>query len=276
MADYNSALTGKQIDERLAKVPQLEQVANQLSSDKLGKNDLSEWAKAATKPSYTASEVGADPSGTANVKVSQHNVATDSHNDIRLLISDINTRLNAFFDSDDATLDELSEIVAYIKSNKNLIDAVTTSKVSVADIVNNLTTNVANKPLSAAQGVVLKGLIDSLTTSLSNYQPKGDYALRSELPSVPVQSVNGKTGAVKLNASDVGARPNTWTPSASDVGARPSSWTPSAADITTALGYAPVKTSECINVTGIDKDGVRHEFIFYGYQETGGGSNEPT
>lgn len=36
-------------------------------------------------------------------------------------------------------------------------------------------------------------------------QPKGDYALKSELPTVPVKSVNGKTGAVVLNASDVGA-----------------------------------------------------------------------
>lgn len=39
-------------------------------------------------------------------------------------------------------------------------------------------------------------------------QPIGDYALRSEIPSVPdspVQSVNGKTGAVQLTAGDVGA-----------------------------------------------------------------------
>jgi hypothetical protein len=35
----------------------------------------------------------------------------------------------------------------------------------------------------------------------------------------PVTSVNGKTGAVKLNASDVGARPSNWMPSASDIGA---------------------------------------------------------
>lgn len=40
-------------------------------------------------------------------------------------------------------------------------------------------------------------------------QPEGDYALRSEIPSVPVKSVNGKTGAVSLSASDVGALPST-------------------------------------------------------------------
>ena len=128
------------------------------------------WAKEAQKPSYTASEVGADPSGTAASQVSAHNTGTDTHSDIRLLISGLTDRLNALADSDDTTLDQLSEIVAYIKSNRDLIDAVTTSKVSVTDIVNDLTTNAANKPLSAAQGVVLKALIDAITipTALPN------------------------------------------------------------------------------------------------------------
>lgn len=36
-------------------------------------------------------------------------------------------------------------------------------------------------------------------------QPAGNYALKSEIPTVPVQSVNGKTGAVELTAEDVGA-----------------------------------------------------------------------
>lgn len=121
------------------------------------------WAKEAQKPSYTASEVGADPSGTAVSQVAAHNTGADTHSDIRLLISGLTDRLNALADSDDTTLDQLSEVVAYIKSNRSLIEAITTSKVSVADIVNNLTTNVANKPLSAAQGVALKALIDAIS-----------------------------------------------------------------------------------------------------------------
>jgi hypothetical protein len=52
---------------------------------------------------------------------------------------------------------------------RELIDGVTTSKVNVADIVNNLTTNVENKPLSAAQGVALKDLIDVLQTALDEH-----------------------------------------------------------------------------------------------------------
>ncbi|MCI7020774.1 MAG: tyrosine-protein phosphatase [Clostridiales bacterium] len=130
-------------------------------------------------------DIGADPKGTAETAVSQHNTNTDAHNDIRLELKAINDKLTAFFDSDDQTLDELSEIVAYITSNKTMIEAITTSKVSVTDIIDNLTTNVSNKPLSAAQGVVLKGLIDTVSNSLANYQHKGDYALRSELPAVP-------------------------------------------------------------------------------------------
>lgn len=52
-----------------------------------------------------------------------HNTAVDSHSDIRLLIKDLTERLNALADSDDTTLDQLSEIVAYVKSNEGLITA---------------------------------------------------------------------------------------------------------------------------------------------------------
>lgn len=144
--------------------------------------DLGAWAKASEKPTYTAdevgarpstwtpsaSEVGADPAGTAAGTVSSHNTAEDAHEDIRLLIAGLTSRLNALADSDDTTLDQLSELVAYIKANRELIEQVTTGKVSVSDIIDNLTTNVSNKPLSAAQGVVLKGLIDTLQTAVNS------------------------------------------------------------------------------------------------------------
>lgn len=139
------------------------------------------WAKQPTKPAYTAKEVGAlpdtytppnqtaqqvgaDPAGTAASAVSQHNTDATAHNDLRLALQELANRINAALDSDDTTLDQMSEVVAYIKSNKSLIDAITSSKVSVADIVNDLVTNVANKPLSAAQGVALKQSIDELRT----------------------------------------------------------------------------------------------------------------
>lgn len=137
------------------------------------------WAKQPTKPVYTASEVGADSSGTASSIVSTHNSSTSAHNDIRDLIVGLTTRLNTLADSDDSTLDQLSEIVAYIKSNKSLIEEVTNKKVNVADIIDNLTTNNLKKPLSAAQGVVLKGLIDAITvpTKLSELTDDATHRL---------------------------------------------------------------------------------------------------
>ena len=109
---------------------------------------------------------------TSESKVAAHNTGTDTHSDIRLLIQGLTDRINAMADSDDTTLDQLSEVVAYIKSNRSLIEAITTSKVSVADIVDNLTTNASNKPLSAAQGVALKALIDGIVVPDKLPSPK--------------------------------------------------------------------------------------------------------
>lgn len=196
------------------------------------------WAKQSTKPTYSASEVGADKSGTAASAVSGHNTSADAHNDIRLLIEGLTTRLNSLANSDDTTLDQMAEVVAYIKDNRELIEQITTGKVNTTDIVNNLTTNVATKPLSAAQGVALKALIDAITvptkvsqltndkgylTSFTESDPtvpdwakaankptysKSEVGLgnvdnvkqysASNPPPYPVTSVNGKTGAVTV------------------------------------------------------------------------------
>ena len=317
MEKYQLPFTGEQVEGLLNKVGEHEKsladlkkdLENKAGSQEIPKNtsqlnndsgfitsgdipkslpasDVHEWAKEAEKPTYTPQEVGADASGTAAGKVNEHNTSDSAHNDIRLMVEGLTTRLNALANSDDVTLDQMAEVVTYIKANRTLIESITTGKVSVTDIVNNLTTNVADKPLSAAQGVELKKLIDVIVVptllaqlgedathrlvtdtekqawnnksnfsgdyndlknkptipegaDLTGYatedfvkeysQPKGnyltehqdlsDYAKKTEIPTVPVQSVNNKTGAVQLSASDVGARPSTWTPSASEVGA---------------------------------------------------------
>jgi hypothetical protein len=121
-----------------------------------------------TPPNQTAEQVGADPKGTATSAVSAHNTSTTAHTDIRNLIAALTTKVNNFLDSDDTTLDELSELITAIKDNKADIESITSGKVNVTDIVDNLTTNDAKKPLSAAQGVVLKDLIDAINTSLAN------------------------------------------------------------------------------------------------------------
>ena len=166
-------------------------------------------------------------------QVSTHNTGTDTHSDIRLLISGLTDRLNALADSDDTTLDQMSEVVAYIKANRDLISSITTDKVSVADVIDNLTTNVANKPLSAAQGVALKALIDAISipdklpnpnaltfTGAVSGSYDGSAPLEVEIPSgggasgdyiqnPPTASV-GQTIVVK--AVDESGKPTEWEP----------------------------------------------------------------
>ena len=127
---------------------------------------------------------------TVATAISTHNVNTEAHNDIRILVEELTTRLNAVADSENIDLDQLSEIVAYIQSNRSLIDSITTSKVSITDIVDNLTTNVANKPLSAAQGVTIKGLIDTLNTAVGNKANTSDLTSHTGNTTAHVTSEN--------------------------------------------------------------------------------------
>ena len=123
----------------------------------------------------------AEAKGTASSTVSSHNTDIYAHSDIRDFITGLNIRLNALADSDDTTLDQMSEVVAYIKSNKELIESITTSKINVSDIVNNLTTNSTSKVLSAAQGVAIKALIDALDSELGSHTHDGRYYTESEV-----------------------------------------------------------------------------------------------
>ena len=197
------------------------------------------WAKQPQKPTYTAQEVGALPDTThipstaddVNAEpsgaVSQHNVSDAAHSDIRLLIQGLSERLSAVADSDDTTLDQLSEVVAYIKSNRSLIEDITTSKVSVADIIDNLTTNAANKPLSAAQGVALKALIDAITIPEALPNPNaltftgavtGSYdgsaplnvAIPSGVGGLTVSNTAAVGQTVKITAVDENGQPTEW------------------------------------------------------------------
>ena len=145
--------------------------------------DLSGYALKSEIPNV-ASDIGAESEGTAESKVSVHNTATDAHNDIRLLVQGLTDRLNALADSDDTTLDQMSEIVSYIKYNRSLINGIDTNKVDVSDIVNNLISNNTDKPLSAKQGRELKSLIDAIIvpTKLSELENDSGYAKTTDIP----------------------------------------------------------------------------------------------
>lgn len=149
------------------------------------------------------SDIGAESSGTSTAKVSEHNVSDTSHNDLRILIQDLSTRLNTLANSDDTTLDQMSEIVAYIKNNKNLIDGVTTNKVSVADIVDNLETNVYNKPLSAKQGMYLRAMIEDIIVPTKLSQLQNDVNFMTSVPTNYVTSdvLNNRLDDVKTDSA---------------------------------------------------------------------------
>lgn len=164
---------------------------------------------------YTKSQVDTlftDKIGEKSVptQIGEHNTNTESHGDIRNLIADLTTRLNALANSTDTDLDQMAELVDYIKANRDLIESVTTSKVSVDDIVDNLTSvGVANKPLSANRGAELANSINDLTDVINTHKTNvenehttirkefanADSALKTELNTAisgKVDKVSGK------------------------------------------------------------------------------------
>lgn len=72
-------------------------------------SDVYAWAKAATKPTYTYSEVGADKSGSANSALSSAKSYTD-------------TKIADLINSAPETMDTLGEIATIVTGNKSVID----------------------------------------------------------------------------------------------------------------------------------------------------------
>ena len=205
------------------------------------------------------SDVGADKAGTASAAVGTHNAQTDAHNDIRLLISALAARMDALANSDDETLDQMAEVVAYIKDNRGLIEQITTGKVSVSDIVNNLTTNVTNKPLSAAQGVALKALIDAIVipTKLSQLtNDKGYLTGYTETdPTVPAWAKSASKPAYSKSEVGLGNVDNVRQYSASN---------PPPYPVTSVNGKTGAVSLGTLTITGVDTGGTTHTWTVYG------------
>ena len=125
---------------------------------------------------YTDSKIfGLASTSSVNTSISNHNTDNESHNDIRDLITELRNKLNNFLNVDDATTDQLSEVLTLIENNKGTLESLTTSKVNVSDIANNLTTNNASKVLSAAQGVAIKKLIDDTQSDVETLTTEVAY-----------------------------------------------------------------------------------------------------
>ena len=139
-----------------------------ITKDNIGLSNVNNTSDA-NKPVSTAQQAALDG----------HNTNASAHNDIRLLIEDLNTKLMNFLDlgTDESTgkevIDSVSELVGLYEENADLINSITTSKVNVSDIVNNLTTASTSKVLSANQGVEIKKLIDALQTAVNGKSDSG-------------------------------------------------------------------------------------------------------
>ena len=93
-------------------------------------SDVSEWAKAATKPTYTASEVGADASGSANAALTAAKAYTD-------------TEIAGLINGAPTTLDTLGEIATAMSENQSVVEALNSSIGTKAN-ASDLTTHTGN------------------------------------------------------------------------------------------------------------------------------------
>lgn len=176
--------------------------------------DLPDWTKTENKPTYTAPEVGALPEST---KIPSK--TSGLTNDSGFITKAVGDLTNYYLKSETYTQAEINQRISAIpKFAISVVSALPTNGISETTVYlvksgsgSDLYTEYIRVngvwEVLGSQRVDLTGYATETWVSgqLSGYQPKGDYALKSELPDVPVQSVNGKTGDVKLTASDVGA-----------------------------------------------------------------------
>ena len=178
------------------------------------------WAKASTKPTYTASEVGAVP----------ERITSGNHLNSIIMTA---TKIDLLYDNDADPRDEIvlndSGITLSVgnRGGSNNLQ-ITASGTTIHNVVNPTTaTDAANKgyvdsavaaithPVSSVNGatgvVVLTassvGALADSTTFVSSFNGETGAITYS----APVTSVNGATGVVSLSASDVGALPDTYT-----------------------------------------------------------------
>lgn len=125
---------GGEVDSALSTTsenPIQNKVVTEALNNKLNAGDIADWAKAKSKPTYTASEVGADAQGSADTALSSAKGYTD-------------TKIADLVNSAPETLDTLGEIAEALADNKDVIEALDTVVGNKAD-ANDLTAHIGNK-----------------------------------------------------------------------------------------------------------------------------------
>lgn len=97
----------------------LDEIAERVATRLLEKTDIAEWAKQARKPSYTASEVGADASGSAQRALLDAKEYSDGTYQQATGYTD--TAIARLVGSAPSTLDTLGEIAAAMEDNESVV-----------------------------------------------------------------------------------------------------------------------------------------------------------
>lgn len=185
-------------------------------SSGIPKSDLSSDVQSSLEKADTALQTHQDISGKANVSESAYSLDLTIDSSTYVITASLKNKSGVELSNKKIDLPLESVVVngSYDSANKQVVltlQSGSTVEFSVADLVSGLQSKIT--PTDKLDVNLIKGLATVATTG--NYN---DLLNKPTIPTVPVTSVNGKTGAVILSASDVGARPSSWTPSKSDIG----------------------------------------------------------
>lgn len=143
--NYRTSAKQDEIDSEM--ISAIEDKVNKVNGKGLSTNDYDNTAK------LKVDSIPSNPKYTDTVY---------NDSEVRNLIINLQNRFANLADSRDEQLNQMSEIVDYIKDNRVLIEKLNSSQLNVSDIIDSLTSTATDKALSARQGIELKRLIDNL------------------------------------------------------------------------------------------------------------------
>ena len=190
----------ERIDEESARLDTISDAVSKNTEDIAAETVRSMIAEAETKDIANGAKATAEAiSGLVNTSLDIAKSALSVSLEIKKECEGYHEQVKAILAVDDETLNELQEVVDYIKSNRDIIDEITIKKVNVADIVDNLDSTDDNKPLSANMGRELKSLIDEEITRATEADNTIANTLETHILNYEQKALQGYT----INERDV-------------------------------------------------------------------------